>query len=281
MRPALAAAALALIAAATPAQLDSQQATAELKASAKAALKAEKAALDPLRTDALAAIEAYETNLAANGYDSGELFDLFNLLNDFVGAVTNEVIADCGSLANSAASTLGNVTDPAVVAGNLPVAFCSGTGSVFDDTRDKLLSNAEKTIAAVVKRLGKTGTLLQKGEGVNLVVVRRALPRSLVDAAPNPSLSTSLVASFGLSIDLALTASRSDTDDDGLVVVGGSANGLGGNVSVQLDGDPHLVVPGSNQRWKQVFTNIPEGNRFAEASPENGGMEDTLAIAVR
>ena len=273
----------ALFAAPAAAQLTSKQATAELKAAAKTRTSDLKAQLAELQDTATTAIESYEDHLAEHGFDANNLVGLFEALNTHVGGVSAALFTACQGFANDASDLLAQITDEEVLAGTPPASFSAGLGSTFDDARVKLASMAEKSQAAVFKRLGKTLKALDK-LGVNAVAIRRPLPASNIAFAPDASGTTTLPEPMNLTIDLALSFSLAATDDDGVVCEAGQASALLGDIFAGAGVSEEQTTPGDNQRWTMVHgfvTGLVERDTMLTVGPATGGMQDTSVIAIR
>jgi hypothetical protein len=282
-RPALTLLVVFAAAAAASAQFSTKEATAQLKLAVKTRTGEVKPLFAQEQAAMLDEIAAFEDAIDANGYSDETAVAFFEALSAHVGTISSTLFNGCLLITSDASNLLELISDAEVVAGTPPAAFACGLGSTFDDARDKLAALAEKSLSVAFKRLNKTVKLLDK-QGVNMVVVRRPLPASNLAFAPGGTIASGLVSPFNVTVDLAMSFSTDEADDDGLVCTAGQANALSGDVSVGAGPEETTATPDGSQRWHQVFgsvTGLPEGNLLVTAAPIGGGMQDTASIAVR
>jgi hypothetical protein len=278
--------ALLLLAPAASAQLTDKQASKELKGATKEALKIARDGIKDARDVALDAIKAYEDELKESGFSEPATLDLFVALNGFVGSVTDAAREQAVVVGEAATSLLGQIDDPDVGLGLYPEDFQYGTGRLLDDTRDALADAAEKALAQVFKRLGKTAKLLaKKNTDILLTVVRRPLAPGLLDVGPNHEGTTFSIDAPQLTLDLAITVSSTSVTGDGLAFLAGVGSEAVVNVHATFATETLIVAPdGNTDRWSATFglvEPLDEGNVVADAVAEAGGARDTLVIAVR
>ena len=157
--------------------------------------------------------------------------------------------------------------------------------SVHDATRAAAGKRLAKSAHKHRKRLAVFAKSLQKATKYDLVFDLRH--PVLEPMTPSDTATPAAAPARPLRIDLLLGGSDRTVQDDGLLVLGGTANVGGGDVTVAIDlpgQEQHeltVAVDALSGRWSATFgdgTGLPEGNWAVTATQGGVSVSDSLGV---
>ena len=268
-----------------PGGITPQEATAQFKASAAAAVKTLKGELQGAKTAFLEDVQAYETSIDLGVSVETATSTLFEGCKSLQAEVNSAADQAMTSIVDAAVAALLSLSNGAPLEGAFPKDFYSGTGGAFDKARRDVRSNVEKLYKSLANRLKKTVNLLGKSAAVLTIELRPPLfLEEWYFAETSPSTFT---IRFGL--DIILAVNRSGLAEDGRVWLGGAAYSGVDQVTVLVVGaidesDSATVAPDLD-RWNVTLTDngslFRKGNYMATVLADGAGGVGATTFSFR
>jgi hypothetical protein len=263
-----------------------QEATAQLKASASAAVKTLKSQLQVAKKAFLADLQLYETSVDLGASVATETDTFFTECTNLQAAVNNAANQAMEAIGDGAVGALMNLSNGAPLDGVFPKDFYYGTGGAFDKARRDVRSAVEKLYKPLANRLHKTVKVLEKNGATLTVELRPPLYLDEYFFAENK------FSFFGnrFGLDTIVAVNRNELDEDGRAWLGGTAypstNELSVTVVGGLNQDDNMSVMPVAERWTAALTDsgtlFRKGNYVASVKgADDVGRGDGATFSFR
>lgn len=225
-----------------------------------------------------------DEKLKSGAGSENDVTGLFDQLYGFQVDVRTEINAACDDIVFYLQKEMQDLAAGNVPPEEYPRGFYYGEGGAMDGYRADLLRELDRTYAAVLKRVRKTGALFRSRLNRSLSV-RMTLPTDLRERACRLNSTNSYTTPNARTVDLVIGSSDLSTPLDAkLLIAGSAASQVPLRLRIDFGNGWSLgsLSSDSNGRWNKTQTNLPEGN-YGLQILDNTALDGvaTLAIGVR